>query len=56
MKESLWARFGFWLEQFPLLDPLVFKRLSIRGNSHNAIYENRLNRHIVVKRGKVGAR
>lgn len=47
MKDTLWSRFGFWLERFTVLDGMLFKRVTVSAEGKRGIYENRINRHLV---------
>lgn len=52
MKDSLWSRVGFWLERFDVLHPLLLRSLNLPAASGGWLYENRINRHVVIKRGR----
>lgn len=40
MRDSLWHRFGFWLERFTVLHGLLFREFA------EVFYENRINGHL----------
>jgi hypothetical protein len=49
MKASIRDRLAFWLERFTVIHPLLFRRLAYRAPGNRALYENRINGHLITR-------